>query len=146
MPDIEARLDFLEDLPLYNDETPYFYLPGKGEDVDPDDERLTNLAFRTESRIVVQDMRNMKHLRFDNCGFEYVKHHVSNVHDFVSATEVDLYISETALFLKQHFCAERVVTYDLHLRKNEEFACKEFDFNDKLQVESPVKAAHNGRS
>ena len=49
MPKIVATIDFLADLPLYDTEKPYFYLPGKDQEIDPEDPRLNNLEFESHT-------------------------------------------------------------------------------------------------
>jgi len=45
--------------------------------------------------------------------------------------------------LRDRFAAVRVLTYELRLRKNQEFRRKQFDLNEKLLLEGPAKGAHN---
>lgn len=142
MPIISATIDFLADLPVYETEKPYFYLPGKDEDIDPEDPLLNNLQFESHHGLEIRDMREHPELELTKCGFTFVSHK-SSVHSFNVPSDVETYKSETQELLKDHFSAELVLTYEVRLRKNQQFRRREFDLNDKLLQEGPAKGAHN---
>ena len=142
MPSILGSIDFLADLPLYETEKPYFYLPGKDQDIDPDDPRLNNLEFETHGNIEVQDMREHPDLDLSTCGFTFLSHR-STINSFEEEADVDAYKKETQELLKGHFSAAKVHTYEVRLRKNQRFERRQFDLNDKLLQEGPAKGAHN---
>jgi hypothetical protein len=142
MPTISATIDFLADLPRYETEKPYFYLPGKDEDIDPEDPRLNNLEFKSHHDIEVKDIREHPELELTKCGFAVVNHE-SSVNSFNLLTDVETYKSETQELLKNYFSADRVLTYEVRLRKNQHFRRREFDLNDQLLQEGPAKGAHN---
>jgi hypothetical protein len=146
MPDIAAEIVFLSDLPLYRDEKPYRFIPGKDDGIDPEDEQLSNLSFTTHSDIKIRDMRVQPQLSFGQCGFEFVKHHASAIHAFNVEGDAESYISETNSMLKDRFSAVKVHTYEVRLRKNVQFCRTEVDMNDKLLIEGPALGAHNGQS
>lgn len=144
MPSIMADMEFLADLPLYKEEKPFMYLPGKDENLDPDRDRLSNLEFEHHEGIRIEDMRDRPELFLDRCGFEYCSHNF-RVNDFDSASSIDTYRDETQQFLTKRFQAVKVLTYEVRQRRNEHFQRKQFDFFDKMLVEGPAKGAHNGK-
>ena len=143
MPDIEARMEFLARLPLYESEKPYLLLPLKASGLDPDETRLDNLEFESHGNILVKDMRHMADLSIESNGFEYHSHE-TNVRCFDAPKDIDSYQSETQDLLRQRFSASYVHTYDVRLRSNERFSRREFDLHDKLMIEGPAKGVHVG--
>ena len=144
MPANRADIEFLADLPTYQTEKPYLCLLSPDQKIDPDQVRLDNLEFEKHSNIHVENMREHPDLRLEDCGFEYVQHKPT-ISKFTGAADVDAYKRETEALLKDRFAAVRVLTYELRLRKNQDFRRKQFDVNDPLLVEGPAKGAHNGR-
>ncbi|KAJ9617238.1 hypothetical protein H2200_000959 [Cladophialophora chaetospira] len=142
MPDVHSALDFLAKLPLYETEKPYLYLPSSDEGLDPNVTKLDNLKFENHSGILIRDMRLHPELRFDECGFDF--HNLpSHYKRFDSAGDIEGYRVETEKLLKERFHAEKVMVYEIRLRRNEIFARTEFDVYDPLLVEGPAKGAHN---
>lgn len=141
MPKIVATVDFLADLPLYDTEKPYFYLPGKDQEIDPEDPRLNNLEFESHT-VEVEDMREHPELTLSTCGFTFINNTSSNL-QFQTPSDVDAYKRETEELLTSHFSAVKVLTYEVRLRKNQRFERRQFDLNDKLLQEGPAKGAHN---
>jgi hypothetical protein len=144
MPANLAEIEFLADLPIYNIEKPYLCLLSPDQKVDPDQVRLDNLEFEKHSNIHVENMREHPELRLEDCGFEYVQHKTTTS-KFTGPADVDAYKRETEDLLKDRFAAVRVLTYELRLRKNQEFRRQQFDLNEKLLLEGPAKGAHNGK-
>ena len=144
MPSNVAEIEFLADLPLYQTEKPYLCLLSPERNIDPDEVRLDNLEFEKYENIHVEDMREHPELQIDGCGFEYLQHQ-SSITEFSDPNDVDDYKKETEQLLQKRFAASKVLTYELRLRKNQEFPRKVFDLNDKLLQEGPAKGAHNGR-
>jgi hypothetical protein len=144
MPANVAEIEFLADLPIYHTEKPYLCLLSPDQKIDPDQVRLDNLEFENHSNIHVEDIREHPELRMEDCGFEYVRHK-SAISEFASPSDVDAYKRETEGLLRDRFAAVKVLTYELRLRKNQEFRRKQFDVNEKLLLEGPAKGAHNGK-
>lgn len=144
MPANRADIEFLADLPIYQTEKPYLCLLPPDQNIDPDHVRLDNLEFEKHSDVGVEDMREHPELRLDDCGFEYIQHK-STISEFTDPADVDAYKRETEGLLRDRFAAVKVLTYELRLRKNQEFRRKQFDLNEKLLLEGPAKGAHNGR-
>jgi hypothetical protein len=144
MPANLAEIEFLADLPLYQTQKPYLYLPSPEQQIDPDQVRLDNLEFEKHSNIKVEDIREHPELRLDDCGFEYFQHETA-ISKFTDPADVDAYERETEDLLRDRFAAVKVLTYELRLRKNQEFRRKQFDLNEKLLVEGPAKGAHIGK-
>jgi len=145
MPPIRATLQFVADIPLYEVEKPYMVLPGRDQDIDPEDERLSNLKFESHDNILIEDMRNMRALSLSGNGFEYLQHK-SQIHTFQEPGDVKDYKHETQEMLAARFDAVKVITYEVRLRKNQTFARNEFDYFDPMLVEGPAVGAHNGKS
>src|SRR3984957_18430587 len=144
MPANLAEIEFLADLALYQTEKPYLCLLSPERKIDPDQVRLDNLEFEKHSNIKVEDIREHPQLRLDDCGFEYFQHKTA-ISEFTSPADVDAYKRETEGLLRDRFAAVRVLTYELRLRKNQEFHRKQFDLNEKLLLEGPAKGAHIGK-
>ena len=144
MPANLAEIDFLADLPIYQTEKPYLCLLSPDQKIDPDQVRLDNLEFERHSNIKIEDIREHTELRIDDCGFEYVPY-TSAISEFTDPADVDSYKQETERLLEDRFKAEKVLTYELRLRKNQVFRRKQFDVNEKLLVEGPAMGAHNGK-
>lgn len=141
MPKIVAKIDFLADLSMYDTEKPYFYLPGKDQDIDPEDPRLNNLEFENHT-VEVEDIREHPELALSTCGFTFITNKTLNL-KFEAPSDVDDYKRETQDLLRSHFSAVKVLTYEVRLRKNQRFERRQFDLNDKLLQEGPAKGAHN---
>lgn len=144
MPANLVEIEFLADLPIYNIEKPYLCLLPPDQKIDPDQVRLDNLEFEKHSNIHVEDMREHPELCLEDCGFEYIQHKTA-ISKFICSADVDAYKRETERLLKDRFAAVKVLTYELRLRKNQEFRRKQFDLNEKLLLEGPAKGAHNGK-
>ncbi len=145
MPDVEARLEFLSRLPLYETEKPFYLLPWKGSGLDPDEVRLNNLEFEQQSCIKIRDMRTETHLSVECSGFEFCEHNTA-FRSFSSTQDLDGYAAETETLLSQRLSSIYVHTYDVRLRRNEVFGRREVDLNDKMTVEGPARGAHVGTS
>jgi hypothetical protein len=143
MPASLAEIEFLADLPLYQAEKPYLCLLSPEQKIDPDQVRLDNLEFEKHSNIKVEDIREHPELRLEDCGFEYFQHRTT-ISEFTNPADVDAYKRETEDVLRDRFAAVKVLTYELRLRKNQEFHRKQFDLNEKLLLEGPAKGAHIG--
>lgn len=143
MPDVRSTLEFLAKLPLYETEKPYLYLPGPDEGLDPNVTKLDNLEFESHAGVLIRDMRQHSELTFDDCGFEF--HDLpSRYKRFDDAASIEGYRAETEKLLKARFHAEKVMVYEIRLRRNDTFVRSEFDVYDPLLVEGPAKGAHNG--
>lgn len=143
MAPVRSGIEFLAQLPLYEEEKPYLYLPGKDEGLDPNVMRLDNLEYELHPDILIKDMRQHPELNLDECGFEFYEHR-SRFQDFLSPEDIDGYRDETEQLLRKRFSAVRVLTYEVRLRKNQDFRRTEFDVYDKMLVEGRAKGAHNG--
>ena len=143
MPNITADIEFLADLPLYQNEKPYLALLPPSADRDPDKERLDNLEFEVHQGITITDIRKNKDFTIEKCGFEVLSHE-SQCLVFRDVADVDTYKRETEHLLCAKFGAVHVLCYDLRLRKNDPIQRNQFDVNDPLLIEGPAKGAHNG--
>lgn len=144
MPPVRASLEYLQKLPLYEYEKPYWcFLPPK-EGYDPDHQRVDNLEFENHSDIIIQDIRDRKtKARIGECGFE-VFDHKSKFSAFPTAEDVIQYREETEMLLKEKLGAEFVQCYDSRLRENVLFQRRQLDLNDLTLTEGPARGVHNG--
>jgi hypothetical protein len=137
------RSRYLQDLELYNSVKPYWCSLPPREGFDPDKQRLDNLEFESQ-KIHITDIRGLtEKSRVDVNGFE-VLNHTTKITRFASPADVRQYKIETEELLRKNLEAIYVKCYDLALRKNVSFNRTEFDLNDPLHTEGPVRGAHNG--
>jgi len=145
MPSVQASLEYLQKLALYEEEKPYWCFLQPSEGFNPDLERVDNLEFEEHSGMKINDIRVQgKEFKFDDCGFEVLSHS-SKFSRFDEANDVQAYRSETEDLLKDTLGAVYVKCYDSRLRKNVMFQRKEFDLNDLLLTEGPARGVHNGK-
>src|ERR1700709_802320 len=118
MPSVQASIEYLQKLPLYEDEKPYWCFLPPHEGFDPDAQRVDNLEWEDHSNITVQDIRESANgFKIDECGFQ-VFDHESEFMKFEKASDVADYKSETEKLLKEKMRAVYVKCYDSRLRKN----------------------------
>ena len=111
MPSVHARLDFLADLPLYQDEKPYVVLLPAHEKRDPD-QRLNNLEWEAHD-VLVTDIRGLSDtLDIDRCGFQVIRHKAASL-GFDSIPDLRAYQKETETLLKERYPSSHVVCYEL---------------------------------
>ena len=146
MPEIRAALQYLQDLPLYKTEKPYWCLLPPHKGFDPNAQRVDNLEFESRSDVLIRDIRESNDaLNLSTCGFEVVQHR-SKLLGFETVEDVDAYKTETEALLQDKLGAAFVKCYELRLRKNTRFERDEYDMNDPLLVEGPATGAHNGNT
>ncbi|KUJ13807.1 uncharacterized protein LY89DRAFT_687163 [Mollisia scopiformis] len=142
MADIEATIEYLEDLELYDNVKPYWCSLPPRDGFDPDKERLDNLEFESR-KIQIHDMRFLKDKpRIDVNGFQ-VFDHTTQISRFEAPEDVARYKSETEELHLKNLGAVYVKCYDMALRTNILFDRTEYDLNDPLHTEGPVRGAHN---
>lgn len=135
---------YLQDLPLYKTEKPYWCLLPPHEGFDPDTTRVDNLEFETRSEIPIKDIRPfVSKVRLDDYGFQVLSH-TTDFTSFATKASIDGYKRETEHLLQETFQACCVKTYDLILRKNVVFVREELDLLDPFHTEGPARGAHNG--
>src|SRR4051794_8334916 len=72
--DIDTTIDYLANLPLYDEETPFFVYPSLATDYDPDDPKLSNVQFE-KHKITVRSIRGREaELGLDKSGFQVLNH------------------------------------------------------------------------
>ena len=144
MPAVQTSLEYLQKLPLYQEEKPYWCFLTPREGFDPDKQRVDNLEFEAHENITIQDIRESStKMSLEECGFQVIPHKTENL-SFESAEAVTTYKSETEGLLQETFGAVYVVCYDTQLRKNVPFKRSQLDLNDPLTAEGPARGAHNG--
>jgi hypothetical protein len=145
MPNVVASIEYLQNLPLYKEEKPYWCMLTPRDGFDPDEERLDNLEFEIHDGLTITDMRNNEEntLTIDNCGFQVLSH-MSKIMSFETKDDVDKYKVETMEMLTQELDAVFVKTYELRLRKNTPIDRPVMNIADPLLFEGPARGAHNG--
>ncbi|KAN0114721.1 hypothetical protein V8E51_004265 [Hyaloscypha variabilis] len=143
MPAVQASLEYLQNLPLYQDEKPYWCFLPPHEGFDPDTQRVDNLEFEDSPEITIEDIRELDHdANIEICGFEVLSN-TSKFSHFDNREDVMQYRLESELVLKKRLGAVYVKCYDSRLRQNIPFARSELDLNDPMLVEGPARGAHN---
>jgi len=146
MPEIRATLQYLQDLPLYETEKPYWCLLPPHEGFDPNAQRVDNLEFESRPDILIRDIRESEGvLNLNTCGFEVLQHH-SELSNLETVEDVDAYKAETEALLRDKLGAVFVKCYEVRMRKNTRFERDQYDMNDPLLVEGPATGAHNGNT
>ena len=116
MPDIEAGLDFLANIPLYQTEKPFLALLSPDRQIDPEIPR-SNLQWEHHDRITIRDMReDAQNVKIEKCGFQFVNHE-SSISSFEDVLRVEAYKRETETLLAKELGAERVVCYDFRVSR-----------------------------
>lgn len=144
MPDVETSIEYLQKLPLYEVEKPYYCLLAPHEGFDPDAQRLDNLEFEVHDNIRVRDIRDKIHeFKLEECGFQVLSHSMGQS-EFNTPDDIQGYKLETQAMLRETLGAECVKTYEVRIRKNMPLPRSQFDYNDPLLVEGPARGAHSG--
>lgn len=143
MPDVKASIEYLQKLPLYETEKPYYALLAPKEGYDPDAKRLDNLEYEVHDNITIADVRGLQPTLGD-FGFE-VLHHESEHLGLETREECEEYRRETEEMLRERLGAVFVKCYEVRKRENIPIVRDVMDYNDPLLIEGPAKGAHNGR-
>jgi hypothetical protein len=112
--DIEADIDFIADLPLYNDVKPFFLHPSAlaTKELDLSKIQITNVEW-DKQKVAVHSMRNEPDLSLERNGFCYVKHRSNHLPEDGTSRDMSVrYCKEGEEFLKAHFDADLVKNYD----------------------------------
>jgi hypothetical protein len=145
MPTVQASLEYLQKLPLYEKEKPYWCFLPPDESFDPDTQRVDNLEFEHHPGITIRDIRELNpKAKIGEYGFEVLSH-TSRFSRFDKKDDVEQYKMETEELLREKMDAVYVTCYDSRLRKNIPFVRNELDLNDLLLTEGPARGAHNGK-
>lgn len=145
MPSVQATLEYLQDLEIYEHEKPYWVFLQPRDGFDPDRQRLDNLEFEERHNINLHDIRELDvEPALDESGFQVLQHQ-SKFSTFESQASIKDYRSETEALLKETLGAVYVKCYDSRLRKNVVFERTELDLNDLLSPEGPARGVHNGK-
>ena len=145
MPSVTATIEYLQKLPLYENEKPYWCFLPPHDGFDPDKQRVDNLEWEDHSNIRIQDIReSIDSFQIDDCGFQVLNHNTA-FSKFDAPSDVVNYKSETEELLRQMMNAVFVRCYDSRLRKNVPFQRTQLDLNDPLLTEGPARGVHNGK-
>lgn len=146
MPTVTSTLEYLQKLPLYETEKPYWCFLPPHDGFDPDTQRVNNLEFEEHAGIEIKDIRDAEGLIDINTHGFQVSKHKSKFSQFESAGEVAQYRDETEKLLMHELGAVFVKCYDSVLRKNVTFYRDRFDLADPLHREGPARGVHNGEN
>ena len=161
MPDLATSIEFIADLEIYQTEKPYYVLVAAESKIDVASTKTTNLEFESH-KVNVKDISSISHnYTLENAGF-LVKKHTTSCMPIESRDAVRAYEIETQDFLRDHFKASHVVTYEtrvsrepfycftrsktiltlLQMRKNVPLKRMTVDIADPLCLEGPATGAH----
>lgn len=141
MPNIRARIDYLQKLKLYESEKPFYMLLAPQEGFDPDEKRLDNLEYEAHENILIRDIREAEDkLNLAENGFQVLSH-TSNFLDLNSRESVEAYGRETEELLKEQLGAVHVKCYEVRKRENVPMSRKQMDYYDPLLIEGPAKVS-----
>jgi hypothetical protein len=144
MPAVQATLEYLQKLPLYKSEKPYWCFLTPKEGFNPDLQRVDNLEFEDHPNITIYNIRDLPSKpKIGDCGFEVLSHK-SKFSKFERGGDVTQYRLETEQLLRKTLGAVLVKCYDSRLRKNVLFQRTQLDLNDLLLTEGPARGVHNG--
>ncbi|KAH7348887.1 hypothetical protein BKA65DRAFT_584780 [Rhexocercosporidium sp. MPI-PUGE-AT-0058] len=143
MSQVCATLEYLQGLPLYDTEKPYWCFVAPREGFDPNLQRLDNLEFEARENIAIQNLRDSTtKADLNECGFQVVSHQSSFSH-FKHIEDIQGYKVETEQLLKDTLGAVYAKCYDTVLRKNVIFQRDTLDLGDPLHMEGPARGVHN---
>jgi hypothetical protein len=144
MPPLNSSIEYLQKLPLYETEKPYWCLLTPRAGFDPDKDRLDNLEFEVIDDITFTDIRDVSPKpTINQFGFEVIAQ-ASKILSFESTDDVDAYKRETEKCLESTMDAVFVKTYELRTRKNIAISRPIMNIADPLLYEGPARGAHNG--
>lgn len=140
-----VNLEYIKDLPLYDEEKPYWCFVSPRADFDPDSQRLDNLEF-AEHSVELLDLRGREaQAKLDERGFE-IAYHESQCLQFETIPQIEAYKRETEEHLSDFLGAVFVKCYDSCLRKNVTFERSQFDIADPLLKQGPAQGVHIGKN
>ncbi|KAI0115619.1 hypothetical protein GGR51DRAFT_503581 [Nemania sp. FL0031] len=140
--DIQTKIDFIADLPLYAVEKPFFLHASAYVNLDLDKIQTSNVQWDPRE-VTVYSMRDKANLSLESNGFCYVKHESIYAQKLgLGADMVKNYRTETEEFLKGLYKAEFVHGYDYKMRKNAPMTLQKYDPQDPLLVEAAAVGAH----
>lgn len=114
MPDIEASLSFLADIPLYGHEKP-FRVVLSADEPDVEESLKSNVEMEIHDKIELRNIRGMDMLpSLDIQGFEFIRHK-TKYKRLDEVWQCKGYTKEITAVLENHLGAERVITWDLRV-------------------------------
>ncbi|KAK1830083.1 hypothetical protein QBC39DRAFT_354705 [Podospora conica] len=141
--DIETVIDFLADLPAYEDEKPYYLHASDLAGERLDEVKITNVEW-DKRPVTVHSMRDEAGIGLEESGFSYIQHeskHIPHAGIMTPERAAD-YRAECEDLLRSVFKAEFAHCYDFKLRKNTPMALEKFDPKDPCLVEEAAVGAH----
>ncbi|KAI3528608.1 hypothetical protein CSPX01_16116 [Colletotrichum filicis] len=110
--EIQTRADFLADLPIYEDEKPYYLHASDSASDRLDQIKITNVEWDTRP-VTVRSMRDNTNIGLDKTGFTYWKHESQYLpHRGMNEEKVEKYRTEGEELLRSVFDADFVRCYD----------------------------------
>ncbi|KAI5797839.1 hypothetical protein DFH27DRAFT_560449 [Peziza echinospora] len=139
MPNVEANLEFIADLPIYNKEKPFHILKPEDDDPNFDPYANTNLKFESHS-VLISDLRGTQHT-LATSGFQVVNHKSQFLE-----LDTHAYKVETKDLLSSVFPdAAHILVWDFHIRKNlpQKRPMPDFNYNPVYRLQLPAQGAHD---
>ncbi|KAM5361676.1 hypothetical protein ACJZ2D_012953 [Fusarium nematophilum] len=141
--DIQTTIDFIADLPLYDEEKPYLLHPSASAKVDVDQIKTTNVEWN-KTGVTVRSMRNKPDISLEKNGFCHVQHESKYLPGpGMGADAVANYRRETEDLMRSLFNAEFVHCYDYRIRRNSPMTLESYDPDDPMLVEQVAIGAHD---
>lgn len=110
--DIQTTIDFLADLPIYEEEKPYYLHPSATANDHLDEVRITNVEWNTKC-VTVHSMRDKVDISLEKNGFCYIKQESTCIpKPGMGIDAVSNYCKEGEDLLRSIFDAEFVHCYD----------------------------------
>src|ERR1700712_869970 len=100
MLDIRTSIEFIADLPLYNEEKPFFVFPSVLTEYTADDADLSNVEWETHEITVHSICVREVDLGLSKSGFEVIEH-TSQIIPVDTLEAVSQYRAETGMLLKE---------------------------------------------
>lgn len=113
---IHTYIDFIADLPEYEEEKPFYLHPSASADVDLERLKTTNVVWLNQS-VAVCSMRGDDNVGLERSGFCYIEHMSKYLPSpSVTLDSVSQYRKENEELLKSVFNAEFTYCYDFKVR------------------------------
>jgi GT2 family glycosyltransferase len=115
MPKVVTSVTFLQDLPLYIREKPYYVLLAQQDDKDENTHQISNLQFEEISGIEILDLRQATgDFSLETSGFQLIRFKSAHL-PVESHNQVEAYRAETEAFLRNEFDALKVICWEIRV-------------------------------
>jgi hypothetical protein len=115
MPKVVTGVTFLQDLPLYLREKPYYVLLAQKDDKDENTHQISNLQFEEISGIEILDLRQATgDFSLETSGFQLFPFKSAHL-PVDNHYQVEAYRAETEAFLRNEFDALKVICWEIRV-------------------------------